>query len=287
MTAEIRSPSRLSTTSPPPRRSAPAHPRGSSRRRAGRWPGWPRAGTGDRLARRRWPAGTTRSRPRPGTGARHGMVSQASSVSSPTSPSTSSAWKASAKPRAPARRPSLAAGAPQAAAGRRSSRVARARCRALLDRGPAGPEHARRLRDREGTSQSTSAAGAAAAPAAWPRTLRSTASWPGSGPRARARVGDPLQQLVGVGLEPGRLALAGGARAAGTSGAAGGRRPASRSVFRQRLAAIRYSQPASRPAPQLRPGQAATSVSCSASSASCTDPSIRQQCSCSRAGAGR
>ena len=61
------------------------------------------------------------------------------------------------------------------------------------------------------------------------------------------------------------------------AGAVAGRRLPARSAFRQRLVATRYSQVRTddRPSKPARPRQAASMVSCSASSASCAEPSIR------------
>ena len=87
------------------------------------------------------------------------------------------------------------------------------------------------------------------------------------------------QERVGVRLEPDGLAEPGrlGWLDPGNVPRLAGRRLAVRSALRHRLVAIRYSQVRSeaRPSNPPRPCQAASSVSCTASSASCRDPSIR------------
>ena len=92
-------------------------------------------------------------------------------------------------------------------------------------------------------------------------------------------VGEPLQQDVGVRLEPERLAQPGGLGRVRPGGGAliSGRRLADRSASRQRLVATWYSQvrTEARPSNPARPCQADSKVSCSASSASCTEPRIR------------
>ena len=74
-----------------------------------------------------------------------------------------------------------------------------------------------------------------------------------------------------------RVARLGAGTSNGSSSEGGGRRPASRSAFRARLVAIWYSQARSdaRCSKRSRPRQAASSVSCSTSSASCIEPRIR------------
>jgi hypothetical protein len=63
----------------------------------------------------------------------------------------------------------------------------------------------------------------------------------------------------------------------GGTGSVGTRRPALRRAFRQRLVAIRYSQvrTEARSWKPANPRQAANRVSCSRSSASVSEPSIR------------
>ena len=94
---------------------------------------------------------------------------------------------------------------------------------------------------------------------------------PGLG--AGRAVGEPLEEEVRVGLEPDHLAQPGGlGRVKPGRRRAHPRAPAAaRSAFRQRLVAIRYSQVRieERPSKPPRPCQAASRVSCSASSASC------------------
>jgi hypothetical protein len=99
-----------------------------------------------------------------------------------------------------------------------------------------------------------------------------------AGLRTGGAVGDAFEQRVGIGLEPQRLAVAGGLRGVdATPVAVEGRLPLSRSMFRQRLVAIRYSQErsAERSSNDSNAFHAERSVSCTASSASCTWPRIR------------
>lgn len=104
----------------------------------------------------------------------------------------------------------------------------------------------------------------------------SLASYWASGPGALSASPSSAESGSGSsqGTSPSRVGS--GVLAHGTA-AVGGRRLPARSAFRQRLVATRYSQVrtddrASNPA---NPRQAASSVSCSASSASCIEPSIR------------
>ena len=104
----------------------------------------------------------------------------------------------------------------------------------------------------------------------WPRRPR-----PG---RRRCRAGRRAARPGTAGARPARRGGSGAGASNGGSGGSGrGRRPLSRSAFRQRLVAIRYSQVRSpaRPSYWPRPRQAASRVSCSTSSASWTEPRIR------------
>ena len=86
----------------------------------------------------------------------------------------------------------------------------------------------------------------------------------------REQVGEKVPQLA-ASLTPEET------RAAAAVFGVRGLRPLARSAFRQRLVAIRYSQVRSdaRPSYWPSPRQAASRVSCSMSSASCTEPRIR------------
>ena len=89
---------------------------------------------------------------------------------------------------------------------------------------------------------------------------------------------EPLQQHVRIGLQPQHLASRVGSGVGTGSGAAvTGRCLEDRSWLRHRLVAMRYSQVRTdeRPSNPSRPSHAASSVSWSASSASCSDPSMR------------
>ena len=102
-------------------------------------------------------------------------------------------------------------------------------------------------------------------------------SYRASGPGALSA--KPVEQVIWVGLEPEHLAEPGRLRRVSPAGGAvtGGRRRADRSASRHRLVATRYSQvrTEARPSNPARPCQADSKVSCSASSASATEPRIR------------
>ena len=99
------------------------------------------------------------------------------------------------------------------------------------------------------------------------------------GVRSGCAVGEPLEQDVGVGssqsTSPSRVGAGGSSPGGGAL--ISGRRLADRSASRQRLVATWYSQvrTEARPSNPARPCQADSKVSCSASSASCTEPRIR------------
>ena len=94
--------------------------------------------------------------------------------------------------------------------------------------------------------------------------------------RSGSVVRDALDQDVGVGLEPDRLARRVGSGISVIRGSSGRRRLARRASS-DRLVAIRYSQARTdaRSSNRSRPRHAASSVSWSRSSASCTEPTIR------------
>ena len=106
--------------------------------------------------------------------------------------------------------------------------------------------------------------------------MASLASYRVSGPGALSA--SPASSESGTGssqsTSPSRLGS--GVLARGAAAAGGWRRPA-RCAFRHRLVATRYSQVRTedRPSNPARPRHALSIVSCSASSASCIEPSIR------------
>ena len=213
-----------------------------------------------------------------------GMASQASSVSSATTPSMSAATYASAKRRAsvalpvrPRPRCPAAPGLVAALLQRGAGALQRA-----LDRGRAGAEHVGHLAGGEAEHvaqhERGGLAGRHALQAGDERQL-DRLGWLVAGIGARSGVGDAVEQGVGIGLQPGDLAAPAWARAAGTAGSArpgsGGWR--SRSALRHWLVAMRYSQERSddRASNPASPRQAASIVSCSMSSASVSEPDIR------------
>ena len=106
--------------------------------------------------------------------------------------------------------------------------------------------------------------------------MASCASYRASGPAA---LSGRSRRTSGYGSShvnsPSRVGSGGSTASGGTF--AGGRLLAARSMFRQRLVAMRYNQVriAARPWKPLSPRHAAVSVSCTASSASATEPRIR------------
>ena len=105
--------------------------------------------------------------------------------------------------------------------------------------------------------------------------IASRASYLASGPGSAS--GRPVSRSSGQGssqvTSPSRV----GSGGAGPGGIVPWRRRAERRMFRQRVVVTRYSQvrTEARPSKPPSPCHAASSASCMASSASCTEPSIR------------
>ena len=95
--------------------------------------------------------------------------------------------------------------------------------------------------------------------------------------RPRERSGMSSSSTSGYGSSQTGSVRRVGSSASAMAGTSLGRRERARSAFRQRLVAIRYSQERTdaRPSNASRLRQAASSVSCTRSSASCTEPRMR------------
>ena len=213
-----------------------------------------------------------------------GMVNHASSVSNATTASMSSSANAVANRPATSRsRAERGSGArSRPGPGSRCAIVARARCSALFTEASLLSQHVRHLGGPEAQHVPEHERG--------PLPRRQVLDGGHEGERdrlfglvlrfgPRLRIGESLEQVVRVGLQPHRLTPPG--RLDGEEirpgGHGSGRRSLARSAFRHRFVAIRYSQVRSeaRCSYWPSPRQAASKVSCKMSSASCTEPRIR------------
>ncbi len=211
------------------------------------------------------------------------MVNHASSVSSDTTPSTSPPANAAAKREATSRSfKDRGSGArSRSGPGSERSMVARARCSALFTEASLTSSMSAASEDRKpSTSRSTSAArcrgGSFCTAATNASAIVSWASYRASGPTTRS--GTSSSNASGNGeSHNGSPWRVGSDAHEGPAGTGRGRRALARSAFRHRLVAIRYSQVRSdaRSSKPPNPRHAASSVSCSTSSASCTEPRIR------------